>query len=431
MRDSSVVSIAKVNEKAIPFGTGLDTDLQDFATSPEVARLPFATAEPLLCSLSFDELEELYQRAEARDPGFQRPNLERYYREVTFRNDEELEAAAQLLEELYPVGRYGEFPVRAAPVIASCVPPRERFMIPPHLLGNNTIGKFRVALIERGWEINGVGRHPGLEHLELETSGVPRFGEEGEHGVAALGVLAGIRASSPFGIYPNPAKVVIAAIDRAKTCTNNIADAICWSLTKLSAGDVILVEVQKETAGCVVPVEVEHAIANAISLATALGITVIEPAANGRMRLDAQLNLPGLRQPFLSDSGAIVIGAGMFINGKWHRDDCTNYGPRIDCFGPGDPTHTFGNYPVADPDGFTDPEQMMTCGFSNTSAAAALIAGIALIVQDAAQRRFGAPFHPKVLRHLLRDPRNGVECAPREEVGVMPQFEKLAANIFD
>ena len=85
----------------------------------------------------------------------------------------------------------------------------------------------------------------------------------------------------------------------------------------LEAGDVILIEQQMcvcgrtcnaQCSGCG-PVEWQQATFDAISLATAQGISVVEAAGNGAVQLDAPDCL-GLFDRNVRDSGAIIVGAG-------------------------------------------------------------------------------------------------------------------------
>jgi hypothetical protein len=68
--------------------------------------------------------------------------------------------------------------------------------------------------------------------------------------------------------------------------------------------------------------------------------------------------------------------------------------------------------------------------FSGTSAASAVIAGIAILVQQRAKACLGRPLTPAEFRNLVRDPSNGTPVAARgKTVGTMPDVRKLFARV--
>ncbi len=93
-------------------------------------------------------------------------------------------------------------------------------------------------------------------------------------------------------------------------------------------------------AGPDVPVELDRNVLRAIRLAALFGITVIEPAGNGSVDLDA---FPAFAHfnplsPTFVDSRAVMVGAGQPFgetNDQWERASFSSFGARVDCFGPG------------------------------------------------------------------------------------------------
>ena len=155
----------------------------------------------------------------------------------------------------------------------------------------------------------------------------------------------------------------------------------------------------------------------------AAGITVVAAAGNGGQLLASR-----------ADPGSVLVAGGKCTEAeatvKWSRIDLTNYGPRINCFAEGQ------NVPTTAIDLLeTGPDRYkVTTGFSGTSAAAAIIAGVAASVQGMARSLRGGPLTPEALRKLLSDPANGTSSddstpAGPQQIGVMPDLVKLAAAI--
>src|SRR5205085_4798888 len=117
----------------------------------------------------------------------------------------------------------------------------------------------------------------------------------------------------------------------------NTPDAILDAAAKMAFGDVLLLEAQEyDPVGGLYywPVEIADATYDAIRLATALGIVVVEAGCNGAYDLDAYTNLSG-KEIFdrsssdFRDSGAIMVGAGSFAS-PHPRLAFSNLGNRID-----------------------------------------------------------------------------------------------------
>ncbi len=222
------------------------------------------------------------------------------------------------------------------------------------------------------------------------------------------------------------------------------------------------------------PVEVYPDTFDVIRLATEAGITVIEPAGNGRIpdevvdphnrhavdldRLDEYVSTSlGWKKPLRSlrrstqplanvetepapnshtgrvtlapfaDSGAIMVaGAGHALNAsgvpdqgvRWQRSRTSNYGSRIDCFAEGESVFTLD----ANDRGRTE--------FGGTSAASAVVAGAALCLQGVAQANLGRTFDPGQLRTALSDPDFGTAsgAGTADKIGVMPDLVRVAAT---
>ncbi len=97
--------------------------------------------------------------------------------------------------------------------------------------------------------------------------------------------------------------------------TYNTADAILDAAAHMSFGDIMLLEAQEyDPVGGLYywPVEIADSTYEAIRVATALGITVVEAGCNGAYDLDAYTNLSGKKifdrsSADFRESGAVMV----------------------------------------------------------------------------------------------------------------------------
>ena len=113
----------------------------------------------------------------------------------------------------------------------------------------------------------------------------------------------------------------------------------------------MLIEQQGFENNVFCPVEVDPAIFEAIQLAVAKGIHVVEPAGNGSVDLDAPM-WDDWFDPNIQDSGAILVGAGAspysLDEPRSWGNASSNYGSRIDVQGWVDSTVTVGGADMSD-----------------------------------------------------------------------------------
>jgi hypothetical protein len=267
--------------------------------------------------------------------------------------------------------------------------------------------------IEHGWFLG----HEDLPRNIAVIDGIGGAVEQG-HGTAVLGVVGAIdNGVGVVGIAPATVITLIAVADsfgNQPLPTERIGPKIALAASNLAFGDVILLEVQQEKR----PVELDSAVFKAIQLATSGGKIVVEAGGNAGVNLD--------NEPFLGDSGAIVVGACApgAPHSRWDTPTgASNFGNRIDCYAWGGGVHTTGLD--------TDPVQPNSYfDFSGTSAAAAIIAGICLLIQHLRRLNGGMPLHPLVVRDILRNTSNGTDSAAPfvDRIGVMPNFLKIIPN---
>lgn len=278
------------------------------------------------------------------------------------------------------------------------------------------------------------------EHEDLEaTVGVQTWGWDSEyyryHGNSVLGELfAQDNGYGVTGMAPDALPMVISPYtpDRAYS----LPDAIEAAAALLEPGDVLLVEQQTYAGGAYAPVEADPATWDAIALAVAKGIVVVEPGANGAADLDDP-DWEGWFDRTQRDSGAIMVGGGCSPlhptcpARSWYPYGSST-GSRVDVQGWYDRivTATTGEYNggLADlffPEG--DSRQAYTESFGGTSGASPMIAAAAAVAQAVALARWGAPWDPLDLRQALVEsgwPQPEADAA-EHPIGPMPDLARL------
>jgi hypothetical protein len=154
------------------------------------------------------------------------------------------------------------------------------------------------------------------------------------------------------------------------------------------------------------PVELEGAqIRQEILAAIGRGIVVIAAAGNRSHFLS---------QPFSS----ILVGAGAKSFSGPTIDPNTNTGPSIDCFAWGQGIICGTRSSAADPPGWGT--------FQDTSAAAALVAGVVGGVQSVRRAAGKSPLSHAQVRAMLRTP--GLGSTPVNGIGTMPHAGRMCAR---
>lgn len=284
-----------------------------------------------------------------------------------------------------------------------------------------------IVDLEQGWFPN----HEDLSvHGPALIYGDNRDGEgtyKGNHGTAVLGeMVAEDNTAGVVGAAPGVTSVRMAShYDKATGTSGNVADAIVAAIPEMAIGDVLLLEVQKGF----LPTETDDADFDAIRLAVALGVIVVEAAGNGASDLDAYTDGGGdavlnRGDPAFRESGAIVVGAGLSAP-PHDRAGFSNFGSRIDCYGWGEDVTTCG-YGDLD-DGGGDDDQSYTDTFGGTSSASPIVAGAALVVQGMHEANTGVRLSPGQMRPLLSDPATGTAQGPNVagNIGVMPDLRAI------
>lgn len=254
-----------------------------------------------------------------------------------------------------------------------------------------------------------------------------RYGGNYPHGTAVLGeILMQDNTIGGVGIAP-AAQGHVVGIQRTVNGgpVENQAEAIADAASFLNPGDVMLLEMQVGDANFDLwPVEILDAEYDAIRLATALGITVIEPAANGGMDMDQPVLREGdttarallnKNSPDFRDSGAIMVGAGSSAFPR-SRLYFSNYGSRVD-------VHSWGENIATASVTATYEDTYGT--FDGTSGAAPIIAGAALSIQGMVNANRGSKLSPAALRDLITLGGTPTTSPANDRIGVQPNLRAL------
>ncbi len=264
-------------------------------------------------------------------------------------------------------------------------------------------------------------------------------GQDGNHGTAVGAQLIGGVKIKGLARDAIDEFHLASHYDAEKDFGGNVAEAVintlvAWYLNpsakpgpsdlslKALRGSVLMIEVQR----CGLPAEVDHADFEAFSLATALGVVVVEAGGNAGYDLDSYQDEWGrhiLRRghPDFRDSGAVLVGAA-WSNLPHDRASFSNFGSRVDCYGWGDSGVSAG-YGDYDP-GTGEPECWYTSSFSGTSCATPIVAAAAAWVQCLALSTTECALPPSRVRALLADRATGTPQGPNVDgnIGVMPDL---------
>ncbi len=293
---------------------------------------------------------------------------------------------------------------------------------------NGTGAGTGVVDLEQGWFLSHedyVVHAPPLIYGD-NRDGVGTY--KGNHGTAVLGEIAAEdNTVGVVGIAPHLGSVrATSHYDAATNTALHVADAIVAALPTMPVGDVLLLEVQR---GGGTPTETDAADFDAIRLAVALGVIVVEAAGNGSNDLDTLTDGGGTQ--FLNrgsasfrDSGAIMVGAANAAL-PHNRAGFSNFGSRIDCYAWGNSVATCG-YGDLD-DGGGDDNLTYTATFGGTSSASPIVTGAALVLQGMYEATSGSRLSPTQMRALLSDPATGTPQGGgvAGAIGVMPDLRAI------
>jgi hypothetical protein len=285
----------------------------------------------------------------------------------------------------------------------------------------------RVADVEHGWDL----QHADFQHANITTlTLLPAVRQKDvDHGTASLGIVgAQTNGTGVVGIAPGAAFAVAHAGSHPGATIAIAARHVGrGGIVLLELGEAIPERVHEDTAH--IPLEHDPQIKAAIIAATALGVLVVEPAGNGSVNLDSDARYPDLRSP--PNSGALMVGAAesqVDADGDptnvWMPASFTTGGARVNCFAAGER--------VAAPK--TGVPGGATFAFGGTSAASAIIAGVAAALQGVVIAAHGLPLPNTDLHARLSDPQFGrppdaASPTNPQSIGVTPDLEKLLEGV--
>jgi len=284
--------------------------------------------------------------------------------------------------------------------------------------------------LEQGWyfEHEDMPAQKPLPHVpgDVNTSGLHR-----DHGTAVTTIVMAPRngkgiAGVTSGHSPKGSNIFTAASHyREKTnSSGHVASAIMGVVRAkqqghIKDGSVLLLEVQRHN----VATETDHADYLAITKAVRKGLVVVEAAGNGNKDLDGILR---------GDSGAIIVGASRWNESTGQHErwvpvagkvgSC--FGKRVDAFGIGSGAVAGGFGSLSQGNG---PNDRYTKTFGGTSAAAAIVAGAAVLIQNLRQSKGKSPLRPDALRKLLRS--YGTPSVGADWIGRMPDMKQIVPHL--
>ena len=286
----------------------------------------------------------------------------------------------------------------------------------------------RVVDLERGWT---------LDHEDLIAKGASLIhgtirDDSRSHGTSVLGELCAVdNTLGCVGIATNVDSVLVTSFFGSTR-----PDAILAALDVMDFGDVLLIEAQvwanpSTTNNLLGPIEIYDADFEALRLATALGIVVVEAGGNGTnngsappMAMDSWQDDGGRRllDPASSDfrdSGAIIVSAATSGTPRT-RLAYGPHGARIDCHAWAQNIDTCRS----DSGGATG---LYTTGFGGTSGASPIVTGAALVIQGISQAGNGFRLSPGQMREILSDPALNTAPSATEpmQIGVMPDLRAI------
>ncbi len=260
-----------------------------------------------------------------------------------------------------------------------------------------------IADIEYGFDPT----HEMFHQMDIDTLGY-ETGWYQSHGNGVLGILAPPDTGyGVLGMTPSARYLMVSPF--ISEDVYSVADAINLAASEMIAGDILLIEQQGWIDDIFTPVEVDPAVFDAISIAVAQGIVVIEPAGNGGCDLDDPM-WNGWFNRDERDSGAIIVGGGASpLSGypprTWFPGGSC-YGERVDVQAwydsivtasaeDGAPRFSDLFYPNA------DGRQAYTAQFGGTSGASPMVAAIAAAVNGVLIEQRGEPMAPMDLRAAM------------------------------
>jgi subtilisin family serine protease len=276
----------------------------------------------------------------------------------------------------------------------------------------------RVLHVEVDW----VWDHEDLALTPAHFVGVPTSTatDGANHGTAIVGVLYARRNGYGLTGVVDATDLRLVSVDQYGSLLNSITTAVVHA----RPGDVVTLiggyNLQLAKPNDIIPYEYFQINFDAFLTATALGVIVVESAANG----DNDLDDPRFQRRFdlsVRDSGAIMVGAT--DGSDLRRAPYSNYGSRIDANAWGYGVATLGYGTLFSPT--PGRRQQYTERSAGTSSASALITGVIASIASAVRQQQGRTVTPAEVRRLLRT--HGTASAG--DIGLRPDLAAIFAAL--
>lgn len=409
-----------------------------------VQEFPGLKPSPVFTYLKRDDTQELSRRAMEMDPTYKPADFEAFYY-IDAPPETDLVALVKSLLRWNSVQEAYIDQAGPDPVVNAADDPRsvnQGYLDPAPdgidaeyawtFAGGDGAGQ-RFIDLERGWTLN---------HEDITAHGATLLhgtllDSSRAHGTSVLGEVCAVdNKVGCVGIVPN-----ITSVDVVSYIGSTLPNAILAAIANLNFGDVLLLEAQVWLNGTSLlgPIEAYDAEYEAIRLATALGIIVVEVGGNGTdnespppLDMDTYTTLSGLAilnrdpaNPDFRDSGAIIVTAAT-STAPHTRLARAPHGKRIDCYAWGQNINTLSSTAAGS-------TTIYTTGFSGTSGASPIITGAALAVQGRAEAQLSFRFSPRQIRAILSNPATGTPPAATEttQISVMPDLRNIFDTVFN
>ena len=346
-------------EFRIPYEDGAEASVERLNAGPwrQLAeRFPGIRLRRLIRATKPDEINRLIERARQVDPSYEPGHFFGYFVVETDRSLDLRGLLKELLSWPSVKAAYLDIPAPDPLVNAADDPrsPNQGYLDPSPdgidaeyawgFTGGDGAGQ-QVIDLERGWTFN---------HEDLNAHGATLLhgtllDSSRAHGTAVLGELCAVdNTVGCVGIVPN-----VDEVDAVSYNGSTRVDAIFAALGQMAFGSVLLLEAQVTVDGASLlgPIEAFDAEFDAIRLATALGVIVVEAGGNGTnngstppLAMDTFVDPMG-RQIFnpasadFRDSGAIIVTAAT-STAPHTRMAWAPHGQRIDCYAWGENVNT-------------------------------------------------------------------------------------------
>ena len=408
------------------------------------SNFPDIKLSPVFTLLKPDELNTLIRRAIESDPTYKPADFDAFYY-VDGPSDTDLPALTKTLLGWRSVQEAYIDHTGPDPLVDASDDPRsanQGYLDPAPdgidaeyawtFTGGDGAGQ-RFIDLERGWT---------LDHEDILAHGATLLhgtllDSSRDHGTSVLGEVCAVdNTIGCVGIAPN-----IDSVDVVSYNGSTRADAIMAAIVNLKFGEVLLLEAQVYLNGTLLlgPIEAYDAEYEAIRLATALGIIVVEAGGNGTnngstppLNMDTYTTLSGkaifnrdVTNADFRDSGAIIVTAAS-STAPHTRLAYGPHGKRIDCYAWGQNINTLRS-------NSTGSTTLYKTNFGGTSGASPIITGAALAVQGRAEAQLGYRFSPRQMRVILSNPSNGTPPSATEttQISVMPNLRTIFDSVFN